>query len=62
MRDRYGESLLERILAARWLVPRVKQHRFSLYATQDVQRVDQRILAGEVPPSVKETRRRRSVG
>lgn len=49
LESRYAASVLDDLLAAKWLAPRVKRHRLSLYAAEDVARVDARLNAGEYP-------------
>ena len=50
LRERYGAALLERLIAGGWLVPCVRQHRFSIYSAECVAAVDARLKAGEMPP------------
>ena len=57
LNERYGPKLLERILLAGWLRPASKSHRLAIYDPRDVARVDERLLSGEMPPTLSQLKR-----
>ena len=46
----FGQKVTQRAVHAGWITPRQRRKGFTIFAVEDVQQVQRRLLAGEFPP------------
>jgi hypothetical protein len=48
-----SEQLLNEMVAAQWLKPKIQRHKMTLYDYSDIAKCWARICKGEIPPPLK---------